>query len=87
MALRRQEDVKALDLSRRAIDIPNQGSKSRQCSFSDRLLGVLEKAVGMPYTLCRHKHDGRMTVHIPSFSRSLLRLALCARRVQTGRHL
>jgi hypothetical protein len=50
-------------------------------------LGVLEKAVGMPYTLCRHKHDGRMTVHIPSFSRSLLRLALCARRVQTGIYL
>jgi hypothetical protein len=51
------------------------------------VLGMLEKAVGMPYTLCRHKHDGRMTVHIPSFSRSLLRLALCARRVQTGIHL
>ena len=53
----------------------------------DYALGVLEKAVGMPYTLCRHKHDGRMTVHIPSFSRYLLRLALWARRVQTGRHL
>ena len=49
MALRRQEDVKALDLSRRAIDIPNQGSKSRQCSFSDRLLET--RAVTSPFAV------------------------------------
>ncbi len=31
MALRRQEDVQALGLSRCPIDMPNQGSKSRKC--------------------------------------------------------